>query len=345
MLALVQYVEAPTTLIWWTLLKYYLFLGFAAGTIVTVWMLYNITRYRERKNVKEAPNYHHEEESGWGNWKSVVLTLMVTGSVLAFVEYETFASTGLIVPPNTTGDPVYINVTGQQFIWTFTYPNGAVSGGPNGSLVVPVNTIVILNITSIDVDHSFSIDSLNVAKDALPGVHNFLWFNATQVGFFKDDIRCKELCGVGHWDMIDNLNVTTMAGYEQFLAANGPSTNTGTASTSVSTAPNTVTVIMPQGVGSDQSLNFQPSSIHVTIGVNNTITFKDQDNTAPHNVWFTSVPSGAANPNSAAGQTSFYQLTNGDSVTYTLTTPGTYDFECQFHSTWMQGTITVTGSG
>ncbi len=334
---LVQYVEAPTTLIWWTLLKYYLFLGFSAGTVVTVWMLYNIVKYRERKSIKDAPKYHHEDESGWGNWKTVVLTLLVTGSVLAFVEYQTFASTGLIVPPNTTGDPIYINVTGQQFLWTFQYSNGAV----NGTLTVPVNTVVILNITSIDVDHSFSIDSLDVAKDALPGVHNFLWFNATQTGFYKDDIRCKELCGVGHADMIADLNVTTEAGYQQYLAAIAPSTSTAT--TSVSTAPTTVTVVMPQGVGSDQSLNFQPSSIHVTIGVNNTITFKDQDNTAPHNVWFTSIPSGATNPNSAAGQSSFYQLTNGDSVTYTLTTPGTYKFECQFHSGWMQGTITVTG--
>ncbi len=342
MFPLVPDVEAPTTLIWWTLLKYYLFLGFAAGTVVTVWMLYNIGKYRERKNVKEQPVYHHEDESGWGNWKTVVMTLLVTGSVLAFVEYETFASTGLIVPPNTTGDPVYINVTGQQFIWTFKYSNGAVSGGPNGTLVVPVNEIVILNITSIDVDHSFSIDSLNVAKDALPGVHNFVWFNATQTGFFKDDIRCKELCGIGHANMIANLNVTTEAGYQQFLAANAPS-SVSSVTTSTSVAGTIETIIMPQGVSADQSLNFQPSTIHLAVGVNNTVMFKDEDNGAPHNVWFTTIPTGAVNPNAAAGQSSFYQLTSGQSVQYTLTTPGTYKYECQFHSGWMQGTITVTG--
>ena len=50
---------------------------------------------------------------------------------------------------------------------------------------------MILNITSIDVDHSFSIDTMSVAKDALPGVHNFIWFNATQTGFFKDDIGAR----------------------------------------------------------------------------------------------------------------------------------------------------------
>ena len=122
------------------------------------------------------------------------------------------------------------------------------------------------------------------------------------------------------------------------LPAGSSATGTGTG-TGSSSSP---TVIMPQGVGTDQSLNFQPSSIHLVIGVNNTITFKDQDTSAPHNVWFTSLPTGAANPNSGAGQSSFYQLTNGDSVSYTLSTPGTYQYECQFHSTWMHGTIVVS---
>ncbi len=120
------------------------------------------------------------------------------------------------------------------------------------------------------------------------------------------------------------------------------SQNTGTGTATGTGTSSTPTVIMPQGVGNDQSLNFQPSTIRLVIGTNNTIEFMDEDNTAPHNVWFTSIPSGATNPNTAASQASFYQLHQGDSVTYTLTVPGTYDFECQFHSTWMQGTITVT---
>ncbi len=127
------------------------------------------------------------------------------------------------------------------------------------------------------------------------------------------------------------------------------STTTTTSTTSVSSTTTTssvsgATVIIPQGIGTDQSLNFEPSTFTLVVGVNNTVTFEDQDNTAPHNVWFTSVPSGATNPNTAAGQSSFYEINDGQSVTYTLTTPGTYDFECQFHSTWMQGVITVVSS-
>ncbi|MDG6926223.1 MAG: cupredoxin domain-containing protein [Nitrososphaerota archaeon] len=330
MFPVVLAVEAPTTAIWFTLLRYYLFLGFAAGAIVVVWMLYFVVKYRERKDVKSAPVYHHEEETGWGNWKTVVLTLLITGGVLAFVEYETFASTGLIVPPVTNGDPVYINVTGQQFQWSFTYSNGYTS---IGNLTVPVNQIVILNITSIDVDHSFSILSLNVAKDALPGIHNFVWFNATQTGFFKDDIRCKELCGVGHALMIADFNVTTAAGFNAFLAAHAPST-AHTTSTSI-TGP-TQTVYLPLGAGGPQQLNFSPATLTVAAGT--TITFVDQDTYAPHDVYFTSVPAGASVPTNPSPV-----LTNGDTFTVTLTTPGTYHYECQFHPLWMQATIVVTG--
>lgn len=323
--------EPPTDVIWWTLLRYYLFLGFAAGTIVTVLMLYWVVKYRA-KDVQAAPKYHHEEESGWGNWRVVVLTLLITGGVLAFVEYETFASEGLVNPPVTNGDPIYINVTGQQFAWTFTYPNGHFA---IDNLTVPADEIVVLNITSIDVDHSFTIESLSVAKDAIPGQHNFLWFNATQTGFFLNDIRCKELCGIGHANMLANFTVVSQASYNKWYAGLTPTVGSSTTASASGNGPTTV-VDLPQGAGGLQKLNFSPSTLSVTSGT--TIQFVDQDNSAPHNVYFTSVPAGATNPNGSGPPI----MTQGSTYSVTLTTPGTYTYECQFHSAWMQGTITVT---
>ena len=95
---------------------------------------------------------------------------------------------------------------------------------------------------------------------------------------------------------------------------------------------------MPQGAGAGK--NFDPANVTITSGT--TVTFMDQDSLAPHNVWFTSIPAGATNPNTAAGQSSFYQMVKGQSVSYTFTTPGTYVYQCQFHATWMTGVITVT---
>jgi cytochrome c oxidase subunit 2 len=318
-------VEAPTNTIWWSLLHYYLFLGFAAGTVVTGYMVYWIVKYR-KKNVQEAPNFH--EESGWGNWKSVVLTLLVTGSVLGFVEYQTFASVNLINPPANV-DPVYISVTGQQFAWIFTYANGHVA---IDNLTVPVNEIIVLNITSVDVDHSFTIPSLSVAKDAIPGEHSFLWFNATTVGTVVGGIRCKELCGIGHATMIGDLTVVSQAAYNKWYSSLTVTGGSG-GSASVSGNGQTQAVTIPLGAGAGQ--NFSPSSLSVTSGT--TITFTNDD-TAVHNVDFTSIPAGASIP----GGTPSANLKQGNTYSVTLTTPGTYSYVCDFHG-WMKGTITVTG--
>jgi plastocyanin len=91
---------------------------------------------------------------------------------------------------------------------------------------------------------------------------------------------------------------------------------------------------MPQGVGTDQSLNFSPATVTVAAGA--TVTFSDQDTTAPHDVVWSSVPSGANVPNSPT------VMTTGQTFSVTLTVPGTYSYYCEFHSGWMHATITVS---
>jgi predicted lipoprotein with Yx(FWY)xxD motif/plastocyanin len=114
-------------------------------------------------------------------------------------------------------------------------------------------------------------------------------------------------------------------------------TTTASSSSSSSSAPpgGAQTIVMPQGVGSNTALNFSPATLTVASGT--TVTFSDQDTSAPHNVAWLSQPSGATAPNSPA------IMQNGNTFTVTLTVPGTYTYNCQYHSGWMKGTITVTG--
>ncbi len=93
------------------------------------------------------------------------------------------------------------------------------------------------------------------------------------------------------------------------------------------------TVTIPLGAGN--GLNFSPSTLSVASGT--TITFTSDD-TAVHNIDFTSIPAGASIP----GGTPSGNLKQGDTYTVVLTTPGTYTYICQYHG-WMTGTITVTG--
>jgi len=70
----------------------------------------------------------------------------------------------------------------------------------------------------------------------------------------------------------------------------------------------------------------------VTIGVNNTIEWINDDNVA-HTVTSFQVPAGAATFNSDL-------IFQGKTFTTTLNTPGVYKYFCAWHN-WLAGVITV----
>jgi len=113
-----------------------------------------------------------------------------------------------------------------------------------------------------------------------------------------------------------------------FQVENGTS-STGTTTTTTSTvaAAGPVVGILPGSATNTTSTYYSPPTITVVIGVNNTVTWVNNDS-APHTVTATggSFNSGNLNP--------------GQSWSYTFTTPGTYTYYCAYHS-WMRGTVTV----
>jgi len=90
-----------------------------------------------------------------------------------------------------------VQVIGQQWAWTFRYPQ--FGGFETTQLALPVNQPVQFNVTSLDVIHSFWAYTLGVKADANPGVNNVAYTTPTTVGDFQ--IRCAELCGIWHGAM------------------------------------------------------------------------------------------------------------------------------------------------
>jgi plastocyanin len=122
------------------------------------------------------------------------------------------------------------------------------------------------------------------------------------------------------------------AAYAVSLGNARPSATTPTSNGAVSPSPQTTKIALPKGVSTVQSLDFQPANITLVIGVNNTVSWTNDD-TAPHTVTATSVPSGAARFDSG-------NLNSGATFTYTFTVPGTYRYGCTYHF-WMLGTVVV----
>lgn len=90
----------------------------------------------------------------------------------------------------------------------------------------------------------------------------------------------------------------------------------------------TVKVSIPAGSGTNQSSpGYSPDMITVVIGVNNTVTWTNNDGTS-HTVTATN------------GAFDSKVLSPGQSFSYTFTTPGDYNYHCTIHS-WMTGAVVV----
>ena len=105
-----------------------------------------------------------------------------------------------------------IQVIGQQ--WKFTYRYPTFGGFETDQLVVPDDTTIQFNVTSLDVIHSFWAYQLGVKADANPDYNNVAYTTTQQLGSFI--VRCAELCGIWHGAMYNNGAVVTPQQFESW---------------------------------------------------------------------------------------------------------------------------------
>ena len=110
--------------------------------------------------------------------------------------------------PNSN-NVLQVQVIGQQWAWTFRYPQ--FGGFETTQLALPVNQPVQFNVTSLDVIHSFWAYTLGVKADANPGVNNVAYTTPSTLGDFQ--VRCAELCGIWHGSMYDTGEVLSDANF------------------------------------------------------------------------------------------------------------------------------------
>jgi len=93
-----------------------------------------------------------------------------------------------------------------------------------GTLRVPVDTRVNIEVTSRDVSHNFGIPGLKVKTDALPGYTTDTWFEASQTWNYT--ANCYELCGQGHSYMEATVVVMEQDEYEDWYGSQQNQTST-----------------------------------------------------------------------------------------------------------------------
>ena len=88
-----------------------------------------------------------------------------------------------------------------------------------------------------------------------------------------------------------------------------------------------VIVANPKGSGTNPSLTFEPQVVKVKINVNNTVVWVNEDDVTHAVV-------------ARDGSFNFPSINPGQSVSFTFTRPGRYDYYCNLHP-WMTGTVVV----
>jgi cytochrome c oxidase subunit 2 len=105
-----------------------------------------------------------------------------------------------------------VNVTGQQFAWSFDYPEENVK---SNELVLPVDRPVHFEIHAVDVLHSFWVPGFRMKQDAVPGIDTETRVTPNEEGTYE--VVCAELCGIGHATMRQQVRVVPVAEWEAWV--------------------------------------------------------------------------------------------------------------------------------
>ena len=194
---------------------------------VTILLIFVIVRYNRRTNPNPS-NFTHNSplEVAWTVVPIVILTFIGAFSLpVLFKQQE--------IPEGE----VHIKVSGYQWYWGYEYTDHEFGFdsfmlerdeledygysqdeyllATDTAVVVPINKIVVMDVTGADVIHSWTIPSFGVKQDAVPGRIAQLWFKAEKEGIYFG--QCSELCGKSHAYMPITVKVVSQEAYEKWL--------------------------------------------------------------------------------------------------------------------------------
>lgn len=110
-----------------------------------------------------------------------------------------------------------VNVTGQQFAWSFQYPQAGGKPVSTTQLYLPINKPVHFFVKSPDVIHDFWVPAFRMKVDAVPGIQTSYRITPRRRGSYP--IVCAELCGLGHSLMRNTAHVVSPAQFTSWIAA------------------------------------------------------------------------------------------------------------------------------
>ena len=174
--------------------------------LVIVFMLYSIVVFRRRPGDLTEGQYIHGNTRLEIAWTVIPLIIV---AVMGYIGVVTLRDVTASSP-----DEMVVEVTGSQWSWRFDYPE---QGLTSTELILPVNQPIRFEITSTDVIHNLWVPEFRVKQDAVPGAVNLLRVTPTVVGNYK--VRCAELCGLRHSQMLADVRVLERSEFNSWVGA------------------------------------------------------------------------------------------------------------------------------
>jgi cytochrome c oxidase subunit II len=208
------------------------FIIIAIALFVLILMLYVMFRFNEKSNPTPSTTTHHTLlEVAWTVIPILVLVVIAIPSFKLLMNQYTYPK------PDLT-----IKAIGNAWFWEHEYPDYGnfnvtsnmltdeevaernAKGIPSprllsvdNEIVVPVNKVVHVLVTSNDVIHNWTIPSFASKVDAVPGRVTSTWFQALKEGMFYG--QCSELCGLNHAFMPIGVRVVSETVFSEWAAA------------------------------------------------------------------------------------------------------------------------------
>jgi cytochrome c oxidase subunit 2 len=183
--------------------------------IVGATLVYSAWKFRVAPDDdSDGPPIHGHTglEIGWTAIPFVLVTSMAIVSAIVLARDD-----------RTGPDPLRINVTAQQFAWTFKYPQQ--HDLTSSVLRLPVGRPARFTLTALDVIHSFWVPEFGQKQDAVPGIATHVTVTPNRVGTYP--IICTELCGLGHAVMRSTVIVMPKTQFDAWANKSGKAAGGG----------------------------------------------------------------------------------------------------------------------
>jgi cytochrome c oxidase subunit 2 len=177
--------------------------------IVAAVLSYSVFKFRRKPDDDtDGPPIHGHTglEIVWTAIPTVLVTAIAIVSAIVLAKDDAAGA-----------NPLRVNVTAQQFYWTFSYPQ--FGNKTSAVLRLPVDRSVVLRMTAKDVLHSFWVPEFRQKQDLVPGIHPTLHITPNRIGTYP--VICTELCGLGHALMRSQTVVMPAAKFHQWATAKG----------------------------------------------------------------------------------------------------------------------------